>query len=74
MLEALASGLPVAAYPVPGPLDVVNGHEVGVLDEDLGKAARACLDMPSQPCRAYALEFSWRRCAEQFFGNLAPFA
>jgi glycosyltransferase involved in cell wall biosynthesis len=73
LLEALASGLPVAAYPVPGPLDVVNGSAVGCLDEDLAGAARRALAIPPELCRAYALQFSWRRCAEQFFGNLQPF-
>jgi glycosyltransferase involved in cell wall biosynthesis len=72
LLEALASGLPVAAYPVPGPNDVINGHPVGVLDEDLGRAARAATEIPSERCRAFALEFSWPRSAEQFLDNLAP--
>jgi glycosyltransferase involved in cell wall biosynthesis len=70
MLEALAAGVPVAAFPVPGPLDVVDGHAVGVLDEDLGRAARAALDIPGARCRAYAEGFSWGRCAEQFLANL----
>ena len=73
LLEALASGVPVAAYPVPGPLDVVNGAPIGVLDEDLAKAARSALEIPRGDCRDYALGFSWRRCAEQFLANLAPF-
>lgn len=70
MLEALASGVPVAAYPVPGPLDVINGSAVGCLDEDLGKAARAARDLSRQDCRDYALEFSWRACADQFLENI----
>jgi glycosyltransferase involved in cell wall biosynthesis len=73
LLEALASGLPVAAYPVPGPLDVVNGSAVGCLDEDLAGAARRALAIPPDLCRAYAQQFSWRRCAEQFLSNLQPF-
>lgn len=73
LLEALASGVPVAAYPVPGPLDVVGGSAVGVLDEDLGRAARAALAIPSEACRAYALTFSWEASARQFLNNLAPF-
>jgi glycosyltransferase involved in cell wall biosynthesis len=72
MLEALASGLPVAAYPVPGPNDVINGHDVGVLDEDLGRAARSAAEIPSERCRSFALEHSWTRSAEQFLDNLAP--
>jgi glycosyltransferase involved in cell wall biosynthesis len=74
ILEALASGLPVAAYPVPGPLDVINGAAVGFLDEDLASAARKALAIPAQRCRDYALQFSWRRSAEQFLANLQPFA
>ncbi len=59
LLEALASGLPVAAFPVPGPLDVIGNAPVGFLDEDLGRAARACLAVSRDACRAYALRFSW---------------
>ena len=73
MLEALASGLPVAAYPVPGPLDVIGNKSVGVLDEDLAAAARAAIGISPDRCREFALQFSWRRTAEQFLGNLAPF-
>jgi glycosyltransferase involved in cell wall biosynthesis len=73
LLEALASGLPVAAYPVTGPLDVVNGASVGVLDENLARAAERALTIPRGDCRAFALGYSWRRCAEQFLANLAPY-
>ena len=73
LLEALASGIPVAAYPVPGPLDVIDGSGVGVLDEDLGRAARKALAIPPERCRQYALNFSWESCARQFLGNLCPF-
>jgi glycosyltransferase involved in cell wall biosynthesis len=74
MLEALASGLPVAAYPVPGPLDVVGDAPVGRLDDDLRRAALAALDADPALCRAHALGFSWRRCAEEFLANLESFA
>jgi glycosyltransferase involved in cell wall biosynthesis len=74
MLEALASGLPVAAHPVPGPLDVLGDAPVGRLDDDLGRAALAALDIDPALCRAHALKFSWRRCAEEFLANLEPFA
>ena len=70
LLEALATGLPVAAYPVPGPLDVIDGSAVGVLDEDLTSAAIRALEIPRTACRDYALGFSWRRCAQQFFSHL----
>ncbi|MGD9535580.1 MAG: glycosyltransferase family 4 protein [Alphaproteobacteria bacterium] len=73
LLEALASGLPVAAYPVAGPLDVIDGARVGALDWDLAKAARAALDIPREACRDFALQRTWRASAEQFLGNLAPF-
>ncbi len=73
LLEALAAGLPVAAYPVPGPLDVVDGIGVGCLDEDLARAARSALAIPRERCRDYALQYSWRRSAEQFLENLRPF-
>lgn len=72
LLEALASGLPVAAYPVPGPLDVIGDAPVGSLDEDLGRAARACLGISRAACRAHALRFSWPSCARQFIDNLVP--
>jgi glycosyltransferase involved in cell wall biosynthesis len=72
MLEALASGLPVAAYPVPGPLDVINGSGAGVLDTNLRLAALGALDIPRERCREHALSFTWTRCAEQFLERLTP--
>lgn len=73
LLEALASGVPVAAYPVPGPLDVVDGSGAGCLSEDLAEAVETALTIPPERCRDYALGFSWRRSAEQFLANLRPF-
>ena len=72
--EALASGLPVAAHPVPGPLDVIGDSGCGVLDRDFAQAAKRALAIPRTQCRAYALTFTWWRCAEQFLGNLHPIA
>lgn len=72
LLEALASGVPVAAYPVPGPNDVINGAPVGVLMEDLETAARKTLSIPAESCRAYAERFSWHASAMQFLNNLEP--
>ena len=71
---AEASGLPVAAYPVPGPIDVINGSPVGFLNEDLASAARNAVNISPGLCRDFALQFSWRRSAEQFLSNLKPFA
>ena len=74
LLEALASGCPVAAYPVTGPLDVFADGRGGVLDEDLGRAALAALDVPRGDAREKALDFTWAECARQFMRNiqLAP--
>lgn len=72
LLEALACGVPVAAYPVTGPIDVINGHAVGALDDDLAAAARKALRIPAAACREFALQFSWRACAELFAANLHP--
>jgi glycosyltransferase involved in cell wall biosynthesis len=75
LLEALASGVPVAAYPVPGPIDVLAGDGAGVsaLCDDLGAAVRQALEKSPQACRAFALRHSWDASADQFFDNLHPF-
>jgi glycosyltransferase involved in cell wall biosynthesis len=73
LLEAMACGLPVAAYPVPGPLDVVGSAPVGFLDDDLAVAARAALNLSPEECRRHAESFSWYSSARQFIDNLAPF-
>jgi glycosyltransferase involved in cell wall biosynthesis len=74
LLEALACGTPVAAFPVPGPQDVLGeaAGRVGVLDEDLGRAARAALAIERAECLAFAAAFTWRRAAEMFAANLVP--
>ncbi|MEM5474078.1 glycosyltransferase family 1 protein [Hoeflea sp. AS60] len=66
VLEAMASGVPVAAYPVTGPKDIIAGSAAGVVDTDLRKAALACLDLSGDAARARALDFSWAACAQQF--------
>ena len=73
LLEALASGVPVAAYPVTGPLDVIGDHPVGVLDEILEKAAEKALKLDPADCRDYAMNFSWATSATQFKDNLVIF-
>lgn len=70
LLEALASGLSIAAYPVTGPLDVVGASGCGVLSEDLREAALAALEIPRERCRAYGETFTWRESARQFFSNI----
>lgn len=72
MLEAMACGLPVAAFPVAGPKDVVRPGKTGALHEDLRTACREALTMHPSDCRAQALEYSWSRCAAMFLDNLAP--
>ena len=71
MLEAFASGLPVAAFPVTGPVDVVTDGVTGILDEDLGRACRRALELDPQVCREHALDLSWERCARMLFDNLS---
>jgi len=71
LLEAMACGLPVAAYPVTGPVDVVVNGVTGVLDEDLRAAAVAALKLDPSACRKHALGYSWEACTRQFVSALA---
>ncbi len=70
MVEALASGVPVAAYPVPGPIDVVTTNKVGALDEDLRAACLAAVSRDPADCRSHAESFTWSECARQFHDTL----
>jgi glycosyltransferase involved in cell wall biosynthesis len=72
LLEALACGTPVAAYPVTGPIDVVGNAPVGALDEDLERAVQRALVIPRDNCREFAERFSWDVSARQFLRNLHP--
>jgi glycosyltransferase involved in cell wall biosynthesis len=72
MVEALASGVPVAGYPVPGPLDVVTDPKVGAVDEDLRAACLAAVKGDPQACRRHAETFTWANCAAQFLATLRP--
>jgi glycosyltransferase involved in cell wall biosynthesis len=75
LLEALASGLPVAAFPVTGPRDVIGSAPVGVLDEDLGKACLEALQVSRQDCVEFAAGYSWPASARVFVEhalNLRP--
>lgn len=73
LLEAMASGVPVAAYPVPGPLDVIAESGAGVLDEDLRAAVLKALTVDPAVCRAHAEKFSWGASIDQFLANLDVF-
>jgi len=80
LLEALASGTPVAAFPVTGPVDVLanaNGTDiapgVGAMSQDLRAAALTALATGDRACaRAHAERYSWRACAETFLSHLVP--
>jgi len=72
LLEAMACGVPVAAYPVTGPIDVVTQGVTGELNEDLRAAALAALKLDPNQCRAYALANTWETATRQFLSNLAP--
>jgi glycosyltransferase involved in cell wall biosynthesis len=72
MLEAMACGVPVAAYPVTGPVDVVSHGETGILDRDLGKAALQALELDRSRCRQEALKYTWQAASRQFIDNLVP--
>jgi glycosyltransferase involved in cell wall biosynthesis len=71
LLEAMACGLPVAAFPTPGPLDVVGASGAGALENDLRKAALGALEISRDIPRAHALTFTWEACAQQFLDNVA---
>jgi glycosyltransferase involved in cell wall biosynthesis len=71
MLEAMACGLPVAALPVAGPVDVVHHGTTGILNDDLEVACMASLSIDRNECRRFAESKSWRRSTEQFLALLA---
>lgn len=66
LLEALASGLPVAAYPVTGPLDIFSDGLGGIVDDDLGAACRAALRIEPAAARLKASHYSWDACTDLF--------
>jgi glycosyltransferase involved in cell wall biosynthesis len=70
LLEAMASGLPVAAFPVTGPKDIVIPGETGVLSESLREAALSALRLDRQHIRAKAAEFGWEGAARLFLANI----
>jgi glycosyltransferase involved in cell wall biosynthesis len=74
LLEALACGLPVAAFPVTGPIDVLGDGGAGVMHVDLREACLNALKIDRGEARAWAERFSWRAASEQFAAHLQPLA
>jgi glycosyltransferase involved in cell wall biosynthesis len=72
MVEALACGTPVAAYPVRGPLDVIGTSAGGALDEDLGQAIARALTRDRGTCATIGRNYDWAACTAQFFAGLHP--
>lgn len=72
LLEAMACGLPVAAYPVTGPIDVLGDSKGGVMHENLREACLVALNIERATARAHAEKFSWRAATEQFVSHLHP--
>jgi len=79
-IEALACGVPVAAYPVAGPIDILgsdnkgmhgSSRPIGALDEDLAKAVTGALRASRKASAAEALHYSWEACTERFVSGLA---
>jgi glycosyltransferase involved in cell wall biosynthesis len=72
ILEAMACGTPVAAFPVPGPIDVIGASGAGVMSDNLRDACMQALEVPRSFARAHALQFSWDQMVTRFIAQLAP--
>ena len=72
LLEAMACGTPVAAYPVTGPIDVLGNSKAGAMNEDLREACLEALRIPRDVARAHAEKFSWKSSTEEFVKHLKP--
>jgi glycosyltransferase involved in cell wall biosynthesis len=71
-LESMACGVPVAAFPVTGPVDIVRDGETGALDWNLAVAARRALQASAVACRSWAEKHDWYSCTREFEANLVP--
>lgn len=74
LLEALASGVPVAAFPAAAPRDVIGDAPVGTLDDDLQRACLAALDCSRHDCREFALRMTWSESARIFLEHVGEAA
>jgi len=72
IIEAMATGTPVAGYPVSGPIDIIPGSGAGVVDEDLQLAALACLELERNAAVEHAKNYSWEKVAADFVSLLKP--
>ncbi len=72
IIEAMATGTPVAGYPVSGPIDIIPGSKAGAVNEDLRTACFEALDMKREDCVKHAQNYSWDAVSEVFFNYLTP--
>jgi len=72
MIEAMACGTPVAAYPAPGPMDVIREGRTGFMEKDLSTAVYRCLGLDRDKVQEYSMEWSWEHCWKIFKDNLVP--
>ena len=73
MLEAMACGVPVAAFPVPGPIDVIRDGSTGAMDDDLETAFYRALAMDPRACIEFAESHSWKRSTQRFLSSQLPY-
>ena len=72
IIEAMATGTPVAGYPVSGPVDIIPGSKAGAIDNDLKTACEAALKLSRDDARKHALGYSWDAVSDVFFDYLTP--
>ncbi len=72
IIEAMASGLPVAAFPVSGPIDIIPGSNAGCLDKNLKTACLSALELKSEDAISHAATYSWDAVTDVFFDLLTP--